>query len=229
MHPHALDLPDPRRQRADLGLEDDLVALEAGERATRRDELRDPRAVARAAVARARVDADLLGEHRDGRGEVALQLDRAHRAHQRIGRHRGRPASTISGWSARTSRHGAQCTASVSHIGSTSSARPTIDEQLRPPRRARSANWRSAARSPRMRHEVGAGEAQPGQVRARRPQLAAEPPRIQPGHLDARGDHAGGHRILIQRRAYSPAVPVVKEPRSGDTKHVSTLPYRSSC
>src|SRR6185312_1104506 len=75
-------------------------------------------------------------------------------------------------------------------------------------------------------HEIGPGEAQPGQVRARRPELAAEPPRIQPGHLDARGDHAGGHRILIQRRAYSPAVPVVKEPRSGDTKHVSTLPYR---
>ena len=75
-----------------------------------------------------------------------------------------------------------------------------------------------------QRDEVGAGEAQPVEPRADGPQLTAEPPRVQPGDLDARGDHAGGHRIVVQDGAHPCAVPVVEEPRSGDTKHPPTMP-----
>ncbi len=54
-----------------------------------------------------------------------------------------------------------------------------------------------------QRDEVRAGEAQPVEAGADGPQLAAEPPRIQPGDLDPGGDHAGGHRIAVQDRAHS--------------------------
>ena len=50
MHPDALDLPDLTAQRADLGLEHDLVAVEAGERASGVHQLGDPRPVADPAV-----------------------------------------------------------------------------------------------------------------------------------------------------------------------------------
>ena len=54
--------------------------------------------------------------------------------------------------------------------------------------------------------------------------LTPEPPRVQSCHLDPGGDHAGGHRIVVQDSAHTCAVPVVEEPRSGETKHPSTMP-----
>jgi hypothetical protein len=49
-------------------------------------------------------------------------------------------------------------------------------------------------------NEVGAGKAQPLQPRADGPQLTAEPPRVQPGHLDPRSDHASRDRVAFQDR-----------------------------
>ena len=69
--------PTPLRQRADLGLEDHLVAFEAGEGAAGVDQLRDPCPVTDPSVTGAWVDADLLGEHRDGRGQVPVELARS--------------------------------------------------------------------------------------------------------------------------------------------------------
>ena len=50
-----------------------------------------------------------------------------------------------SGWLSRISRAGPQCGSSRSHRAATADAGPTIDEQRRPCRRARSANAASAA------------------------------------------------------------------------------------
>jgi hypothetical protein len=66
VHPDALDLPDLRGQRPDLGLEHDLAVLEPRERTSGGDQLRHAGAVADPAVAEPRVDTDLLGEHCDG-------------------------------------------------------------------------------------------------------------------------------------------------------------------
>src|SRR6202048_5560213 len=66
MHPYALDLPDRRRLRSDLGLEDHLAALEAGPRPARGDQPRDPSPRATPAVADSRIDSDPADEHVDG-------------------------------------------------------------------------------------------------------------------------------------------------------------------
>ena len=98
MHPHALDLADRRRLRSDLGLEDHLAALEAGPRAARGDQARDPPPVAAAAVADARIDADLADEHVDGRHQVGVEFVDAHRAHRGVDRRTAaRVLSAISG------------------------------------------------------------------------------------------------------------------------------------
>src|SRR3954454_519016 len=59
----------------------------------------------------------------------------------------GEPSMASSGWRGRWSRHGPQYGPSRSHSGSTDAAGPTIVEQRRPPRRARSAKATAAARS----------------------------------------------------------------------------------
>jgi hypothetical protein len=72
--------------------------------------------------------------------------------------------------------------------------------------------WRSP-----QRDQVRPGEAQPVEAGTDPPQLAAQTPGIQTGHLDARRDHAGGHRIVVQDRADPYSVAIIEEPRTGDT------------
>src|SRR3954464_12193302 len=71
----------------------------------------------------------------------------------RTGRTRGSgatatgPSMAIRGWCGRWSRAGPQCGLSRSHSGATAAAGPTMVEQRRPARRARSAKAAAAARS----------------------------------------------------------------------------------
>ena len=109
-------------------------------------QLGDPGAVGLGGAAGQRRDADLLGEHRDARGQEQVDLVLAHRgARPGSGSTGLGPSMTMSGWWPRMSRAGPHESRSSAHIGSTSATGPTIDEQRRPIRRHRSANARRAS------------------------------------------------------------------------------------
>ena len=86
VHPHALDLPDGRRLRADLGLEHHLAALKAGPGPTGRDQPGDPAPVTAATVADARIDADLADEHVDRRHQIGVEFVDPDGPHGRVDR-----------------------------------------------------------------------------------------------------------------------------------------------
>ena len=86
MHPYALDLPDGRRLRSDLGLEHDLPAVETCPCAPGGDQARDPPPIAATAVADAGIDADLADEHVDGGHQVRVEFLHPHGTHRRVDR-----------------------------------------------------------------------------------------------------------------------------------------------
>ncbi len=198
MHPNPLDLPHGARQRTDLGLEHHLAALEAGERPAAGDQVGDARPVGRGAAVAGRVHPDFLGEHRDRRGQVPLQLVRAHRPHQWIRRHLRRVGE----------RH-------ERLLGAHLARRTPLRGDLLPERQhllgrpdQRRAHAAAAQRTigegshragpAPQRNQVRAREAHPGELAAVPPELAAEAQRVEAGLLDARGHHAGRYRDRIQ-------------------------------
>src|SRR3954462_523731 len=98
--PHALDLAGPTGNGADLGLEEHLALLHPRQRLARSDQLGDPGPVPGPAVGAQRADADLLGEHGDGRRHEQVELGDADRAHPRLGRGRAWPTGRTGGWGA---------------------------------------------------------------------------------------------------------------------------------
>src|SRR5437588_7389791 len=59
------------------------------------------------------------------------------------------------------------------------------------------------------------------------PQLAAQPPRVHPGGLDAGGNHARSHRIIAQHGTHRLGVPFVERPRRTEPQHAHSVPDRT--
>jgi hypothetical protein len=198
MHPHPLDLADRRRLGSHLGLEDHLSSFEAGPRAAGGDQPRHPASVAAAAVADPRVDADLADEHVDGRHQVCVELVGANLADGRVdctGRRRAQRHQRLV----------------LAHIASRT---PGVLEAL-PHRKHHLGPADQRRTAPRCTHRlVGEGihivdaAAQGNQIRpcvTKRfgrprtgPELTADRRGLDSVFDDARGDHAGADRILVE-------------------------------
>ncbi len=209
-----------------------LPSVEAGEGAAGADEFGDPGLVEETAVAGERRDADLLGEHRHARRHDRLHLVLADAADERIGvtSAAGSRSVTMRGWWRRTSRAGPQFGSRSRHSWVVASAGPTMEEQRRPARRARSAKARTASRGGADRDEVGAGVAEASEhaVRVPAPHLAAEAPGVEAGDLDAGGHEGVGDRLAVEDGERGVQVARVEDPGGGLRQHVRGLTMRSA-
>ena len=186
-----------------------------------RDQLGDPRPVERAAVAGQRRDADLLGEHRDAGRQQHVELVRPDRPHRGVGRHGGGPSMASSGW--RGAHLAGRSPARLEQLPTAGRPRrrPTIDEQRRPWRRARSANaahglgpaCTGTRLAPGVAERLAAGRASPKPHTSAPSRQRVEPARLHPG-----GDEHVRDRVAVEQRERPRRGRARRAPRADDVR-----------
>ncbi len=230
--PDALDLACLGGGRADLGLEDDLAVVDAGERAAGADEFGDAGLVEEPAVAAERGDADLLGEHRHAGLSIRTSISslRMRRTSGSGVTSAERLSVTMRGWLARTSRAGPQEGSRSRHSWVVGSAGPTMEEQRRSGAAGAVGEGADGFGSCADGDEVGAGVAQGSEhaVGVPAPHLAAEAPGVEPRDLHA-GRHEGvGHGLALQDGERGAEVAGFEDPGGGLRQHEGGLTMRSA-